>query len=400
VELKKHSSMLVVLAAAAFFMASLFYPSTSMSADTIKIGVVGPRTGSAAATGTAFEEGIALALDYINGKGGLLGKKIEVVFEDTGGVPEKGVAAFEKLVNRDKVPLVVGTSHSSVGIAISEQANRYKAPFIVAESWADEITAKNYRYIFRAGPCNSGVVSEIIKWVKAEGFKKATVVAENTDWGLGIKKLTVEALEKANIEFQTIDTERNSKDHYTELSKIKKYDPEVILAFVYGFGVHYLIAQANEIGLTPKAVIFEGAGPPSLWPQFWENVGDAGNFECFISSMHKSAQPNQVAKDYWDNYVKKFGKDPSDYKSRSIYRVLLIAFDAIEKANSLDGDKLVDALEKSNVVVPSGQVKFSTEKGSVWYHQFQPPMLIIQWQDRQQVVIFPENVATGKLIRK
>jgi len=390
----------IFLVAVTFFSAVIFYPTISISADTIKIGVAGPRTGSAAATGKAFEEGIALALDYINTEGGLLGKKVEVVFEDTGGVPEKGVAVLEKLVNRDKVAIVVGTSHSSVGIAISEQANRYKIPFIVAESWADVITSKNYKYIFRAGPCNSGVVSEILKWLKSEGFKKATVVAENTDWGFGIKKLTLNGLKTANIEFRTVDTESKSKDHYTELAKIKKYDPEIILAFVYSFGVHYFIAQAREIGLTPKAIIFEGAGPPSLWPQFWENVGDAGNLECFISSMHKSAQPNQVAKDYWNNYVKKFGKDPTDYKSRSIYRVLLIAFDAIKRANSLDGDKLVDVLEKSNVIVPSGQVKFGTEKGSVWYHQFQPPMLIIQWQDRKQVVIFPKNVATGKLIRK
>ena len=391
---------LILVVAVILFPVLILYPVISLGADTIKIGAIGPRTGPAAATGKAFEEGIALALDYINSEGGLLGKKVEVVFEDTGGVPEKGVAALEKLVNRDKVAIVVGTSHSSVGLAVSVQANRYKIPFIVAESWHDAITSKNYKYIFRAGPCNSGVVSEIIKWLNAEGFKKATIVAENTDWGLGIKELTVDALKAANIEFQTIDTARKSQDHYTELAKIKKYDPEVILAFVYGFGVHSLIAQAYEIGLTPKSVIFEGAGPPSLWPQFWENVGDAGNLECFISSMHESAQPNEVAKAYWNNYIKKFGTKPTDYKSRSMYRVLLIAFDAIKRSNSLDGDILVDALEKSNVIIPSGQVKFGTEKGGVWYHQFQPPMLIIQWQERKQVVIFPQNVATGKLLRK
>lgn len=398
--MKRTQYGLILVAAVILFPSLILYPAISLGADAIKIGAIGPRTGPAAATGKAFEEGIALALDYINEQGGLLGKKVEVIFEDTGGVPEKGVAALEKLVNRDKVAIVVGTSHSSVGLAVSEQANRYKMPFIVAESWHDAITSKNYKYIFRAGPCNSGVVSEILKWLNAEGFKKATVVAENTDWGLGIKQLTVGALKEANIEFQTIDTERKSQDHYTELAKIKKYDPEVILAFVYGFGVHYFIAQAYEVGLTPKAVIFEGAGPPSLWPQFWENVGDAGNLECFISSMHESAQPNDVAKAYWNNYIKKFATKPTDYKSRSMYRVLLIAFDAIKRSNSLDGDKLVDALENSNVIVPSGQVKFGMEKGSVWYHQFQPPMLIIQWQNRQQVVIFPQNVATGKLLRK
>lgn len=78
------------------------------AADTVKIGVVGPRTGPAAATGKAFEEGIAIAVEHINAKGGVLGKQVEVIFEDTGGVPEKAASALEKLATRDKVPVVVG----------------------------------------------------------------------------------------------------------------------------------------------------------------------------------------------------------------------------------------------------------------------------------------------------
>ncbi len=122
------------------------------AADTVKIGVVGPRTGPAAATGKAFEEGIAIALDHINAKGGVLGKPLEVVFEDTGGVPEKAASAFERLATRDKVPIVVGESHSSSALAEIEVANRYKVPFIICEAWHDDITKKNYKWVFRAGP--------------------------------------------------------------------------------------------------------------------------------------------------------------------------------------------------------------------------------------------------------
>ena len=89
-------------------MTVLAMGSWAWAADTIKIGVVGPRTGPAAATGKAFEEGIAIALDHLNAKGGVLGKQVEVVFEDTGGVPEKAASALEKLATRDKVPIVVG----------------------------------------------------------------------------------------------------------------------------------------------------------------------------------------------------------------------------------------------------------------------------------------------------
>jgi branched-chain amino acid transport system substrate-binding protein len=148
--------------------------SLAFAQNTVKIGVVGPRTGPAAATGKAFEEGIAIALDHLNAKGGVMGKKVEVVFEDTGGVPEKAASALERLATREKVPIVVGESHSSSALAEIEVANRYKIPLIICEAWHDDITKKGYKWVFRAGPANSGVVDfYIAPFVKENGFKKA-----------------------------------------------------------------------------------------------------------------------------------------------------------------------------------------------------------------------------------
>ncbi|MBN1830151.1 MAG: ABC transporter substrate-binding protein [Deltaproteobacteria bacterium] len=370
------------------------------AADSIKVGVVGPRTGTAAATGQAFEEGIKLAVGYVNGKGGVLGKKLEIVFEDTAGSPEKAASGFERLVTRDKVALVLGESHSSSALAEIEVANRLKVPFIVVEAWADPITEKNYRYIFRAGPSNSGVVKEsIAKWVIHEKFKKACIVAENTDWGLGIGKLTEGALKDAGVEYMTITTERQSQDHYIELQKIKAFNPDIVLAYVYGTGLHYLVAQAGEVKLTPQAIILDGAGPPSLWPDFWKNVGDYGNLECLVSSMHEKVELTELATYFRKAYVKAYGKNPTDYKSRSIFDSVLIAADAINRAGSTDSEKLVDALEQTKLLVTRGTAQFSTLKGGAEYHQWMPPMLVIQWQNREQVVLYPPEAATGKLKR-
>ena len=377
-----------------------FAVGSAWAQETIKVGVVGPRTGTAAATGKAFEEGIKLATDYVNAKGGVLGKKLEIVFEDTAGAPDKAGSGFERLVTRDKVVMVLGESHSSSALAEIEVAERFKVPFIVVEAWADPITAKNYKHVFRAGPSNSGVVNETIaKWVVHEKFKKAFIVAENTDWGLGIAELTKAALTKAGVQFDFLVTERQSQDHYTELSKIKAYDPDVVLAYVYGTGLHYFVAQAGEVKLMPKAVVLDGAGPPSLWPDYWKNVGDAGDLECFVSSMHEKVELTPLATEFREAYVKAFGGPPTDYKSRSIYDSILIAADAISRAGSTDSDKLVDALEKTNLLVTRGTVKFGTEKGGPGYHQWDPPMLVVQWQKRQQVVLYPPEAATGKLMR-
>lgn len=376
------------------------FAGPSFAAESVKIGVVGPRTGTAAATGQAFEEGIKIATDYVNNKGGVLGKQIEIVFEDTAGAPDKAASGFERLSTRDKVAMVLGESHSSAALAEIEVANRLKVPFVVVEAWADPITAKNYRYVFRAGPSNSGVVNNTIaKWVVYAGFKKAYIVAENTDWGLGIGKLSEKALANAGIKYESLVTERKSQDHYVELTKIKEFDPDVVLAFVYGTGLHYFVGQAGEVGLTPKAVILDGAGPPSLWPDYWTNVGDYGNLECFVSSMHEKVELTKLATYFREAYVKEFGKQPSDYKSRSIFDAILIAADAIQRAGSTDAEQIVEALEKTDLLVTRGTVQFGTVKGGPEYHQWMPPMLVIQWQNKEQVVLYPPEGATGKLKR-
>lgn len=381
-------------------VALLLICGSAWAQEAIKVGVVGPRTGPAAATGAAFDEGIKLATEYVNSKGGVMGKKLEIVFEDTAGAPDKAASGFERLVTRDKVVMVLGESHSSSALAQIEVANRLKVPFVVAEAWADEVTSKNYPYVFRAGPSNSGVVQQsIAKWVQAEKFKKAFIIAENTDWGIGIGKLTEKALEKAGIPFESMITERNSQDHYVELTKIKAYKPDVILAYIYGVGLHYFVSQAGETGVSPKAVILDGAGPPSLWPDFWKNVGDYGNLECFVSSMHEKVELTDLAKYYREAYTKAYGKAPTDYKSRSIFDAVLIAADAINRAKSTDAAKLIDALEKTNLKTTRGMAKFGTQKGGTEYHQWDPPMLVIQWQNKQQVVLYPPEGATGKLMR-
>ncbi len=395
--MKRYGKIFVLLSALALLV--MISPTGAMAGDTIKIGVVGPRTGGAAATGTAFEEGIALALDKINATGGLLGKKVEVIFEDTAGDPAKAASGIEKLITKDKVVMVLGESHSSAALAEIDVANRYKVPLIIAEAWHDDITKKNYPYVFRAGPCNSGVVNDnIIGFVKDYKFERVAIFAENTDWGMGIKELAEKALKDAGVAHMTIITERKSQDHYAELNKVKKFNPDLMLAFVYGFGVHYLIAQAGEVGMIPgQALLLEGAGPPSLWPEFWKTVGQYGNLELFVSRMHEKVMLTPVAKEFDAAYRKKFGKAPTDYKSRSIYDVLLIAADAIKRAGSTASDKLVKALEATELVVSSGVVKFGTEKGTYAYHQWQPPMLIIQWQDKKQVVVYPLAGKTGEL---
>jgi len=93
-------------------------------------------------------------------------------------------------------------------------------------------------------------------------------------------------------------------------------------AYIYGVGLHYFVPQAGETGVSSKAVTLDGAGPPSLWPDYWKNVGDYGDLECFVSSMHEKVELTELAKHSREAYTQAFGKAPTDYKSRSIHFTL------------------------------------------------------------------------------
>ena len=92
-----------------------------------------------------------------------------------------------------------------------------------------------------------------------------------------------------------------------------------------------------------------------------------------MSSMHEKVHLTATSRKFWDDYKKKYGKDPTDYKTRSIYNVILIAADAINRAKSTDPEALVAALEKTNLEVTTGMVKFGLKQGSYEYHQWMPP---------------------------
>ena len=102
----------------------IFFAGVSLAQETIKFGVFGPMTGPAAETGLAIKHSSELAMEEINAKGGLLGKKIECIWGDDESKPEVGVSLYEKFVTRDKVNLVIGGLHSSVGIAMMEPASK------------------------------------------------------------------------------------------------------------------------------------------------------------------------------------------------------------------------------------------------------------------------------------
>ncbi|MGV3654951.1 MAG: ABC transporter substrate-binding protein, partial [Noviherbaspirillum sp.] len=142
-------------------------------ADTIKIGVNEPLTGVVAAAGTHVVNGAKIAADVINAKGGINGKKIELVIEDNKSNPTEAANATEKLIVRDKVPVIMGAWSSTYTLAAMPKLMEYKVPMVVETSSADKITTSGNPYIFRISPTNGMEAVNFEKYVDPLNIKKA-----------------------------------------------------------------------------------------------------------------------------------------------------------------------------------------------------------------------------------
>ena len=158
---------------------------TSASAQTIKIGVIEPLTGPFAASGNYVTNGAKIAADEINAKGGVLGQKIELVIEDNKSNPTEAASVAEKLMVRDKVPVLMGAWGSSLTLAVMPKLMEYKVPMLVETSSSGKITTSGNPYIFRISPPSAVEAVAFAKIVDKLHIKKADFLVINNDWGLG-----------------------------------------------------------------------------------------------------------------------------------------------------------------------------------------------------------------------
>jgi len=147
----KNVAKVVSIFSVLVFLGAVF-GGAALAADSIKVGIVLPLTGKLAKFGEIENKSFLMALDEINAAGGVNGKKIDLIIEDTTGKPDVGRSAIEKLISRDKVIVVGGGYSSSVTWATIAVAQQRKMPFLVNTGSADRITEQGWNYIFRLNP--------------------------------------------------------------------------------------------------------------------------------------------------------------------------------------------------------------------------------------------------------
>ena len=363
-------------------------------ADSVKVGVLLPLTGEQAKFGEIEKRSFEMAAEEINAKGGVNGKKIELLFEDDTGKPDVGRSATEKLISQEKVPIITGGYSSSVTAASTAVAQQFKVPFLVSTGSADKITESGYDYVFRINPPASEYPAAVVTFLEeVVKPKTAVILFENSLFGqsssksfeedcekLGIKVLTKEGYNKGAIDFKPL------------LTKVKAMNPDLVYMVSYVMDAALMMRQAKELDFNPK--LFIGGGAGFTLPEFQKNAGDAAEY-VYSATLWVETVPYPGAMDYYKKYQKKF-KEDTEYHGAEAYASMYVVADALKRAKSITPKDVRNALAATDMMTAFGPVKFvSYDKKT---QQNKIPTFMVQWQKGELETVWPKEVAKKKYV--
>jgi branched-chain amino acid transport system substrate-binding protein len=243
--------------------------------DTIKIGVTQPLTGAFAASGNYVTQGAKIAEEEINKAGGVLGKKIELIVEDNKSNPTEAVATAEKLIVKDKVPVMMGAWSSTLTLAVMPKLEEYKVPMLVETSSSGKITTSGNPYIFRISPTSEMEAKAFTPLIKSLGIKKADFLATNNDFGLGASKEFSEMAKKEGVTVGVMETmDPKATDFSAQLAKIKASGSDTLFVTTAVEQITLILKQAKDQQVPQRIITTGGSNSPD---QLIAQAGEAAN---------------------------------------------------------------------------------------------------------------------------
>jgi len=291
----------------------------------VKIGAILPLTGDAAKYGKSAKNGIDLAIEDINKKGGILGRQVKVIYEDSQADASKAVSAFRKIVNVEHIKFILGPLSSTEVLAVAPIANKEKVIILAPAASAPQITYAG-DYIFR------NVMSDLYDgWAMAayviKGMKKKTaaIFYINNDFGIGLKNSFKEQFEKMGGKvLLEISFERGEKDFRAQITKIKNVNPEVV--FLVGQAeMAEILKEIKEMGIKLLIVSFSMFEDPDIL----KVAGDAAEGVVYTYRVFNPESENPVVKHFVERYEKKYGVKPDIFAGLSYdaARILALALE-------------------------------------------------------------------------
>lgn len=313
--------------------------------DEIKIGVAYPLSGKIAPITLKIIKAAKLAAKITNETGGIAGRSVRLIFEDTAAEPEKCLEAVKKLVEVDGVEVIIGPATTPSMLAVAEYLNRRKVPIISPSATAIKISAEGGPYLFRTVPSDDLQTAALADLVKSKGWERVATFVLGHDYGIGMEQGLKSNLEKVAPEVETVKSIRydpEKMDYRSELQLVKESDPDVIFFATWVEEGYVIFRQALEIGLE-NIPTFGGEGMADT--AFFDDPSTAE----FMNKTHmmgtKPASPTEsyYYKQFYQAYKETFGEDPSLYGDY-MFDATMIAILSVAKAGVYDGEEIKKAI--------------------------------------------------------
>lgn len=323
--------------------------SSKKASDTIKVGADIELTGGSASYGKSAQNAIKLAFDQVNAKGGVLGKKMELVVADNKSEAAEATNAMQKLVAQDKVVAVIGPNLSSAVIASTAVNTGAKVLVISPMGTNPQVTVgkdgKTKDFMFRAcfiDPFQGTVMAAFAKnTLKAQ--KVALLIDNSSDYSKGLAQFFEIAFANGGGTIVAKESYlQKDTDFKATLTKIKATNPDMIYVPGYYQEVGMIVKQARDIGITVPMAGGDGWDSSKL-PEI---AGKTSLNNTFFSSLYSAEDDSKLNKDFVAAYKKAYNQKPDVFAALA-YDSAMLVVNAIKTANSTDTVKIKDALAKT-----------------------------------------------------
>ncbi|MGB9872137.1 MAG: ABC transporter substrate-binding protein [Anaerolineae bacterium] len=325
----------------------------------LKVAILAPLSGDVATFGASTRDGALLAIEEWNAKGGVLGRQIEAVVEDSQCEAEPAASAANKVISQDQVKFIIGEVCSKASIPVSEIATANKVLQISPTSTNPKVTideAGNAKpTVFRAcfidpfqGTVGAKFALDVLKAKTA-----AVLLDQGNDYVRGLAEFFRDAFEAGGGKVVVWETYTAGDTDFTAiLTKVKDANPDVLYLPDYYSTVNVIAAQANQMGI--KAVKLGGDG--------WDspNLDRAAAAGGFFTNHYSSEDTRPVVQEFVKKYQAKYGSVP-DALAALAYDAANILFQAIQQAGTDDPVKVAQTMEKGKFSVVSGDIVFDAQ---------------------------------------
>jgi branched-chain amino acid transport system substrate-binding protein len=356
-------------------------------------------TGGMSNEGQRVKDGYDFYVKLANESGGIevdgVPYKVEIVYYDDESKPDRAAQLVERLIVEDDVDFVLGPYSSGVTFAASAVTERHRTPMVAAHAASTTLYERGYKYLFAVLNSVDQYTINMINMAAERGATRIALINENALFPqLGIDGAASQA-EAAGLDVVYKENyPSGTKDLSSMIAAAGAQDPDVIIAGGYTADMMLLARQAGELGVRPKMMGFL-LGP--TLPSFVESLGRDAEYMLepiqWSSNMPwKDDLFGITASEYAQVFEEQFGYEP-DYHPPQSTAALEVYHHAIEKANSLDPQKVRDAIAETDIVTAYGPIRFN-DKGQ----NIAKGMAVVQIQDGKPVVVYPEEFKQADLV--